>query len=130
MSDQLKPCVACDCVDDVQYYSPAGAGPFCGECWQALTDPDQALLLEKRLGQTEDLVEKLQAFLVRATDVLEEYHAADGWRHDDAPCDVCPLILEIRRETARGGASEIKPSRVEFSGLSANTVKSAFGNQP
>jgi hypothetical protein len=29
MSDQLKPGVACDCIDDHQYYSPGG-------CWAIL----------------------------------------------------------------------------------------------
>jgi recombinational DNA repair protein (RecF pathway) len=106
MSSQLKPCVACDCVDDNQYHSPAGAGPFCSECWQSLTDADQSLLLEKRLEQTEELVETLRSLLTRATDALEKYHAGHGGKHNDAPCDICPLLLELRRETARGGASK------------------------
>jgi len=95
-----------DCIDDDQYYSPGGAGPFCGECFQSLTDADQSLLLEKRLEQTEELVEKLRSLLSRATDALEKYHAADGWNHEDATCDICPLIFELRRETERGGASK------------------------
>jgi hypothetical protein len=103
MSDELEPCVACDCVDDDQYYTPGGDGPFCGECWQSLTDPDQSLLLEKRLGQTEDLVVRLQSLLFRATDALERCHAPE---HDDAACDVCALKRELLRETGRGGASE------------------------
>jgi hypothetical protein len=101
MSDDLKPCVACDCVDDDQYYTPEGNGPFCGECWQALIDPDQTLLVEKRLGQTEDLVLTLQSLLGRAADALERLHAAE---HDAVPCDLCTLKRELRRKTARGAA--------------------------
>lgn len=58
--------------------------------------------LEKRLEQTEELVEKLRSLLGRATDALEEYHALDGTKHEDAPCDVCPPIVELRMETAQG----------------------------
>jgi hypothetical protein len=101
MSDQLKPCVACDCIDDDHYYSPGGAGPFCGDCWQSLTDADQSLLLEKRLEHTEERVEELQTLLKRATEALEECHGAGGWNHEDAPCDICPLILELRKEAAK-----------------------------
>jgi hypothetical protein len=111
MSDQLKPCVACDCIDDHQYYSPGGAGPFCGDCWQSLTDADQSLLLEKRLEQTEERVEELQSLLTRATEALEECHAASGWNHEDAPCDICPLILELRKEAAKWSYPGSQPAR-------------------
>lgn len=38
---QQKPCIICGCIDNDQYYSPGGKGPFCGECWEALTDADR-----------------------------------------------------------------------------------------
>jgi len=50
MKEEPKVCVACDCVDDEYFQTPAGAGPFCCECWESLCDPDQALLLEKRVA--------------------------------------------------------------------------------
>ena len=63
MSEQFTPCIACDCVDDDLYYSPQGAGPFCPDCWQSLTDPDQTLLLEKRLEASETQIERLKTEL-------------------------------------------------------------------
>ena len=54
-------CVACDCVDLGGFYTPAGAGPFCSERWEALNDPDQALLTEKRLAEAEEAIEELTA---------------------------------------------------------------------
>jgi hypothetical protein len=101
MSDELQLCVACDCVDDNHYYTPGGEGPFCGECWESLNDPDQSLLVEKRLAQTEDLLEELQDLLVRTGDALERLHAAG---HEDAACDICALKRELLKETARGGS--------------------------
>jgi hypothetical protein len=50
MKEEPKVCVACDCVDDEYFQTPAGAGRFCGECWESLCDPDQALLLERRVA--------------------------------------------------------------------------------
>lgn len=47
-------CIACDQIDDWVFWTPAGSGPFCGECLDALCDPDQALLLENRLAAYED----------------------------------------------------------------------------
>jgi hypothetical protein len=33
----------CDCVDDEFHFTAQqGKGPFCGECWESLNDPDQA----------------------------------------------------------------------------------------
>jgi hypothetical protein len=60
-------CVSCDCVSDPDdmYYSLGGAGPFCSECWESLNDPDQALLIEKRLEQTEARIEELEAEIER-----------------------------------------------------------------
>lgn len=58
MSENLTPCIACDCVDDHTYYSLNGAGPFCRECWESLTDADQTLLLEKRLEKAEQALEE------------------------------------------------------------------------
>jgi len=67
-------CVACDCVDDEYFQTPAGAGPFCGECWESLCDPDQALLLEKRVAAYEVEVERLRGLLTRAANSLECAH--------------------------------------------------------
>jgi hypothetical protein len=55
-------CAMCDCHHDVEdsYFSLNGAGPFCNECWQSLTDADQSLLLDKRLADAEDKIEELQ----------------------------------------------------------------------
>jgi recombinational DNA repair protein (RecF pathway) len=53
-------CAACDCVDQYMYFTPAGAGPFCQECWEALNDPDQALMTEKRLAEAEAEIERLK----------------------------------------------------------------------
>jgi hypothetical protein len=97
MNDESSSCVACDCVDEELHYTASGAGPFCGECWVSLNDPDQALLIEKRLELTENRLEQIESLLARATNALEECHASDGWNHDDAPCDICPLILELQR---------------------------------
>ena len=58
MSEDLTPCIACDCLDDDMYYTLDGAGPFCAECWGSLTDPDQTLLLEKRLEKAEQALEE------------------------------------------------------------------------
>jgi hypothetical protein len=59
----LKVCVACDFVDDFVYYTHSGAGPFCSECWEALSDPDQALLTEKRLAEAEKVIEAIRTGL-------------------------------------------------------------------
>jgi hypothetical protein len=79
MSEQPTPCVcvACDSFDDRLQYTPGGAGPFCGECWDALNDPDQALLIEKRLELGKRRIDELQSLLSRATNALEESLAAD-----------------------------------------------------
>ena len=101
MSEQPAPCVACDCVDDELHYTAAGAGPFCGECWVSVNDPDQALLVEKRLELTEQRVEELLSLLTRATSALDESHAVNEGNHGDGPCDICRLILQLRRAAAR-----------------------------
>jgi hypothetical protein len=47
-------CMACGGME-LGYYTPLGAGPFCSECWEALCDPEQALLNEKLgRGRKED----------------------------------------------------------------------------
>ena len=74
MKEEPKVCVACDCVDDEYFQTPAGAGPFCGECWESLCDPDQALLLEKRVAAYEVEVERLRGLLTRAANSLECAH--------------------------------------------------------
>ena len=60
-------CAMCDCHHDEQdsYFSLAGAGPFCSECWESLTDADQALLLDKHLAAAEQKIEELQAEITR-----------------------------------------------------------------
>jgi hypothetical protein len=65
MSDQLKPCVACDCVDNDQYYSPGGAGPFGGACWQSLTDADQSL--SRRSGSVQWISQPYCRYAARST---------------------------------------------------------------
>jgi hypothetical protein len=65
-------CVACDCVcdpADIMYFSLNAAGPFCDECWQSLSDPDQALVTEKRLEEAEARIEELEAELKRLQSV-------------------------------------------------------------
>lgn len=56
-------CVACDCVSDPEdmYFSLNCNGPFCAECWDSLSDPDQAILIERRLEQAEARIEQLEA---------------------------------------------------------------------
>jgi recombinational DNA repair protein (RecF pathway) len=70
----LKPhvCAMCDCHHDVEdsYFSLAGVGPFCSECWESLTDADQALLLDKRLAASEQEIEKLRREIERLSDLL------------------------------------------------------------
>jgi hypothetical protein len=80
MSEKSTVCAACDCVDDDYYYSPEGAGPFCGERWASLTDADRSLLLEKRLEQYEAYREQLRALLLRAADAIPEGCRLRVWR--------------------------------------------------
>ena len=56
----MKVCLGCECVDEIFYWTTCGGGPFCGECWEALNDPDQAWASEKRLAQAEEKIEELQ----------------------------------------------------------------------
>ena len=71
MSEKPTTCVACECVDDEYFRTPAGTGPFCGDCWESLCDPDQSLLLEKRVAAYEEEVEHLRDLLTRAVNKLE-----------------------------------------------------------
>jgi hypothetical protein len=59
----IQTCVACDCVDDQFHFTTQGKGPFCSECWEALNDPDQALLTEECLAEAEKAIETLRAGL-------------------------------------------------------------------
>jgi hypothetical protein len=61
--DRPKVCIACDCWG-LADYTPLGKGPFCSECWESLCDPDQALLLEKRVAAYEAEVEELKKTLL------------------------------------------------------------------
>jgi hypothetical protein len=106
MSEKLTTCIACDCVDEELHYTAGGAGPFCGECWGSLNDPDQALLVERRLELTEQRVEELQVLLTSATRALEHCHSAIGKNVEDAPGDICALIVTLQRETARWATSK------------------------
>ena len=106
MNDESSSCMAYDYVDEELHYTASGAGPFCGECWVALDDPDQALLVEKRLELTEQRLEELQTLLTSATDALKKCHPADGCNHEDSSCDVCLLILKLQRETPRWEVSQ------------------------
>jgi hypothetical protein len=74
MKEEPKACVACDCVDNEYFQTPAGIGLFCGECWESLIDPDQSLLLEKRVAAYEVEVERLKNLLTRAANALECAH--------------------------------------------------------
>jgi hypothetical protein len=56
---EAKVCIGCDCWG-VAHYTPQGKGPFCDECWESLTDPDQSLLLEKRVAACEVEVERIK----------------------------------------------------------------------
>jgi hypothetical protein len=71
MSEDVKVCIACDCWG-LAHYTPQGKGPFCGECWESLCDPDQSLLLEKRVAAYEVEVEELRARVA----LLEEFVSA------------------------------------------------------
>jgi hypothetical protein len=62
MSDDVKVCIACDQWDSARY-TPLGERPFCSECFESLCDPDQTLLLEKRLAGYELELERLKALL-------------------------------------------------------------------
>ena len=84
MKEEPKVCVACDCVDDEYFQTPAGTGPFCGERWESLIDPDQLLLLEKRAAAYEVEVERLRELLTRAANALESAHRDLG-RHVSLP---------------------------------------------
>jgi hypothetical protein len=61
--NRVQTCAACDYVDDDFHFTAQGRGPFCRECWEALNDPDQALLTEKRLAEVEKAIETLRAGL-------------------------------------------------------------------
>jgi hypothetical protein len=61
--NRIQICVACDCVVDRLRFTIQGNGPFCEECREALHDPDQALLTEKRLAESEKTIEVLRAGL-------------------------------------------------------------------
>ena len=71
MKEEPKVCVGCDCVDDEYFQTPAGIGPFCRECWESLIDPDQSLLLEKRVAAYEVEVERLRKLLTEAAATIE-----------------------------------------------------------
>ena len=96
MSDEaVIVCVACDCASDEQFETLRGAGPFCRECWEALCDPDQSLLLEKRVAAYEVEVERLRGLLIRVADVLTKQH---GNMAVLLGCSTCELIQELREE--------------------------------
>jgi hypothetical protein len=99
MLEEAKVCVACDCWG-LAHYTPIGAGPFSGECWESLIDPDQALLLEKRVAAYELQVKRLKGLLIRAAKALEE-EIRMGTLMPDYPeyGEKLALIEEVRRET-------------------------------
>jgi hypothetical protein len=61
--NRTQTCVGCDCVDEDFHFTCAGRGPFCRECWEALNNPDQALLTENRLAEAEAKIEELRVGL-------------------------------------------------------------------
>jgi hypothetical protein len=67
MNDTPHLCAICDCDHDAEHswFSSAGAGPFCSECWQSLTDADEALLLDKRLAAAEQKIHELEREIAR-----------------------------------------------------------------
>ena len=87
-------CVACDCVDDGYFQTPAGAGPFCGDCWESLNGPHQSLLLEKRVAAYEVEVERLRNLLTHAANEIESAHRDWGSRFPFPS----KLIEDIREE--------------------------------
>jgi hypothetical protein len=95
VSGKSSACVACDCVDDEYFHTPASAGPFCGECWESLNDPDQSLLLEKRVAAYEVEVEQLRNLLTHAANAIECAHRDWGGMFPFP----AKLIEEIREET-------------------------------
>ena len=92
MSEEAKVCSACDCVDDEYFQTPTGAGPFCGECWESLCDPDQALLLEKRVAAYEVEVERLKKLLSKAAEAVDFGHCPTG---PIEGCEICALLEEL-----------------------------------
>jgi hypothetical protein len=57
-------CIVCGAVDpEYLYYTPGKKGPLCGQCIESLCDPDQALLLDERLGRTEAKIGYLETQL-------------------------------------------------------------------
>ena len=95
MKEEPKVCVGCDCVDDEYFQTPAGIGPFCSERWESLSDPDQSLLLEKRVAAYEVEVEHLRDLLGQAAVTIESAHRDWGGRFPFPS----KLIEEIREET-------------------------------
>ena len=92
MSGDVKVCAACDCVIDEYFQTAAGAGPFCAECWQSLTDPDQSLLLEKRVAAYEVEAERFKELLTMAANQLEERVFINKYTN----LDTKKLIEELR----------------------------------
>jgi hypothetical protein len=90
VSEEAIACLTCDCVGGEYFETSSGVGPFCGECWESLCDPDQALLLEKRVASYEVEVERLKKLLTKAADFG---HCPTGPREG---CEICALLEELR----------------------------------
>ena len=74
----VETCAACDAVDDVYRFTLRGRGPFCQDCWEALNDPDQALVTEERLAQAETEICRLRDLLNRAASVLASHTSEES----------------------------------------------------
>jgi hypothetical protein len=67
----METCISCRCCVNEQYQlTSGGKGPFCGECFEALCDPDHALMLEERVGQLEAKVTQLKADLLASDKII------------------------------------------------------------
>ena len=62
----MKTCIGCDRGLDLPQFTPAGQGPFCRACFEALCDPDLAMVLEAQVRRLEAKVTQLKADLTQA----------------------------------------------------------------
>jgi hypothetical protein len=75
----------------------SGAGPFCSECWDALTDADQSLLLEKRIEQYEKAFEEIKSVLEECLEYLgiPEYPSRGAYENYAVEVQLAGKIREV-----------------------------------